>query len=342
MKIIQFPAEWQKQSAVQLTWPHEGTDWADMLEDILPCFVSIAREVLKRESLIIVCKNATEVLERLGDVNVEILFLYELPSDDTWARDHGPISVMLDGKPCIYDFTFNGWGNKFSADNDNRLTRLLFNLNAFNPKVSYVSHMPFVLEGGSIESDGNGTLLTTAKCLLASHRNQPLDENGIELYLKKILGIRQILWLRNGYLAGDDTGGHIDMLARFCDAGTIAYVSAKDDADEHTPALRRMEEELKNFRNLSGEPYHLIPLPMAEPVYHEGERLPASYANFLIINGAVLMPFYNSSYDEIARNQLQKAFPEREIIGIDCLPLIRQHGSLHCLTMQYPEGFIKK
>lgn len=342
MEIIQFPAEWQKQSAVQLTWPHEGTDWADMLEEVLPCFVSIAREILKRESLIIVCKNTLEVLERLGDVDVENLFLYELPSDDSWARDHGPISVMFDGKPCIYDFTFNGWGNKFSADNDNRLTRLLFNLNAFNPKVSYVSHMPFVLEGGSIESDGNGTLLTTAKCLMAPHRNQPLDEAGIELYLKKILGIRQILWLRNGYLAGDDTGGHIDMLARFCDAGTIAYVSAKDDADEHTPALRRMEEELKNFRNLSGEPYHLIPLPMAEPVYHEGERLPASYANFLIINGAVLIPFYNSSYDEIARNQLKKAFPEREIIGIDCLPLIRQHGSLHCLTMQYPEGFIKK
>lgn len=340
MQTINFPAEWQKQSAVQLTWPHDGTDWADMLDEVLPCFISIAREVLKRESLIIVCKDSSEVLENLGSINVQNLFLFELPSDDTWARDHGPISIFKNGKPCLLDFTFNGWGNKFYAENDNRITNLLYRKNIFNPEVGYISRMPFVLEGGSVESDGKGTLLTTEQCLLAPNRNQPLNKEEIEIYLKDSLGIEQVLWLKNGYLAGDDTDGHIDMLARFCNPETIAYVCANNISDEHTMALRRMEEELQKFRTLSGEPYRLIKLPMAEPVFHEGKRLPASYANFLIINDAVLMPFYDSELDEVAKAQISLAFPDREIIGIDCLPLIKQHGSLHCLTMQYPEGFL--
>jgi agmatine/peptidylarginine deiminase len=340
MKQIFFPAEWHRQSAVQLTWPHDQTDWADMMDEVLPCFVSIAKKILEHERLIVICQNPEDVRKQLGNVPEEKLSLYKLPLDDTWARDHGAISVFVDGKPCIYDFTFNGWGKKFGAENDNRLSESLFNLHVFNPEVRYIRKQPFVLEGGSIESDGEGSLLTTANCFSAPNRNQPMAESEIDAYLKETFGVSQVLWLRNGYLAGDDTDGHIDMLARFCDAKTIVYVTALNGEDEHTPALREMEKELKAFRTLSGEPYRLIKLPMADPVYFEEERLPASYANFLILNGAILMPYYNSPKDEIARKQLQLAFPDRKITGINSLPLIRQHGSLHCLTMQYPEGFI--
>ena len=199
---------------------------------------------------------------------------------------------------------------------------------------------PFVLEGGSIESDGKGTLLTTVECLSSQNRNEYLQKEELEAYLKDVFGFERILWLENGYLAGDDTASHIDTLARFCSEDTIAYVQCKDESDEHFEELQAMEQELQAFRQADGKPYRLIALPMADPVEWEGERLPATYANFLIINGAVLLPYYKSPKDELAKKALQQAFPEREIIGINCLPLIKQHGSLHCVTMQYPEGVV--
>lgn len=155
-----------------------------------------------------------------------------------------------------------------------------------------------------------------------------------------VFGLDRVLWLESGYLAGDDTDSHVDTLARFCSEDTIAYVKCTDEDDEHYSELQLMEDELRTFRQINGEPYNLIALPMADEVIWEGDRLPATYANFLIINGAVLLPFYNSPKDKTAKAALQKAFPEREIVGINCLPLIKQHGSLHCVTMQYPEGFI--
>jgi agmatine/peptidylarginine deiminase len=199
---------------------------------------------------------------------------------------------------------------------------------------------PFVLEGGSIESDGQGTLLSTVECLSSPNRNEYLNQEQLEYHLRDFFGAERILWLENGYLAGDDTDSHIDTLARFCDENTIAYVQCNDPADEHFAELQAMEEELKAFRTLSGQPYRLIPLPMADKVVRDNERLPATYANFLIINEAVLMPFYRSEKDAVAVAALQKAFPDREIIGIDCLPLLKQHGSLHCVTMQYPRNMI--
>lgn len=342
MKKIFFPPEWFSQSAVQLTWPHGGTDWAETLDEVTPCFVSIAREILKRQPLIVICQDAAAVRDILGTGYENHLFLYELPSNDTWARDHAALSVYIDGKPCIYDFTFNAWGMKFPANLDNQLTFSLFGEMAFSQEVEYINQMPFVLEGGSLESDGEGTLLTTSECLLSVNRNDSMSEQQIEDYLKEKFGLKRILWLRHGYLAGDDTDSHIDTLVRFCDAQTMAYVAPGEEDDEHTEELRLMEEELRAFRTPEGEPYRLIELPMADPVYDREERLPATYANFLIINRAVLLPFYNSPKDEIARQKLQLAFPDREIVGINCLPLLRQHGSLHCLTMQYPEGFVSE
>lgn len=342
---ILLPPEWHPQSAIQLTWPHENTDWEYMLEEVTACFVALATEIMKRQKLIIVCANKDVVKYELKEQSIyfDNLQLIELPSNDTWARDHGGISVFNNNKKQIYDFTFNGWGLKFASNFDNQITRGLFANNIINNDVDIVNKKNFTLEGGAIESDGKGTLLTTSECLLSPNRNSYFSKDEIENYLKEIFGLNRVLWLDYGYLAGDDTDSHIDTLARFCDEHTIAYVKCEDRNDEHYDALLKMEKQLKSFVDYEGNPYYLIPLPMATPVYDEdNERLPATYANFLIINDAVLLPFYNDKVkDEEARIQLQKAFPTREIIGIDCSVLIRQHGSLHCVTMQYPEGVIK-
>jgi len=341
---IFFPPEWYPQSAIQLTWPHSGTDWDYMLEEVNECYVRIAAEILKRQKLIIVCHDDGLVKYLLKDYADLFgnLVTVELPSNDTWARDHSGISILKDGKKYFYDFTFNGWGLKFASDHDNQITRGLFANKIFNPEVILENKKDFVLEGGALETDGKGTLLTTSECLLSVNRNSYLTKDGIEEYLKNAFGLDRILWLDHGYISGDDTDSHIDTLARFCDEHTIAYVKCDDPADEHCDALARMEEQLKTFTDYQGKPYKLIPLPMAKAVHDEDNtRLPATYANFLIMNKAVLLPFYNEKEkDEEARQQLQKAFPDKEIVGVDCSPLIRQHGSLHCITMQYPEGFI--
>ena len=335
-----FPAEWEPQSAVQLTWPHERTDWAPILHEVTPCFVAIAREIVKRENLLIVCRNATKVCCQLGEIDERRIMFREMETNDTWARDHGGITVFTEGQPVVYDFVFNGWGMKYAAYHDNLITRTLAAAETFADGVRVVNMQPFVLEGGSLESDGKGTLLTTSECLESLNRNEYLNREQLEIHLKDIFGLDRVLWLENGYLSGDDTDSHIDTLARFCDPETIAYVQCTDETDEHFTELQMMEEELKVFRTVDGKPYRLLPLPMADRIVEEGKRLPATYANFLIINGAVLVPFYRSEKDEIARKTLQIAFPDREIIGIDCRPLIKQHGSLHCVTMQYPLSVI--
>lgn len=336
-----LPAEWFPQSAVQLTWPHAGTDWAPILDEVIPCFVSIAKEIMKREKLVVVCPDALEVKEQLGVFDEERVRFVELPTNDTWARDHGGISVFDPLGMMVYDFVFNGWGMKFAANKDNLITRNLYQAGVFAEEIQLVNMAPFVLEGGSIESDGQGTLMATAECLLSVNRNEYLQREEIEHYLKDVFGVKRILWIENGYLAGDDTDSHVDTLARFCSEDTIAYVKCEDESDEHYDELLAMEEEIKAFRQENGDPYRLISLPMADEIVWEGERLPATYANFLIMNGAVLFPFYNSPKDEQARKALQMAFPDREVVGINCLPLIKQHGSLHCVTMQYPEGYVR-
>lgn len=331
-----LPAEWALQSGIQLTWPHEGTDWAPMLEEVERCFTDIAREVARRERLLIVHPRPEEIRRRLADAALPMdrIHFEACETNDTWARDHGAITMLDVDGPSLLDFTFNGWGLKFAADKDNLITRQLVKGGCL--KGTYTNRLGFVLEGGSIESDGLGTLLTTSQCLLSPNRNGQMNQMEIEEYLRRTFHLQRVLWLNHGYLAGDDTDSHVDTLARFCPADTIAYVQCTDPQDEHYAELRLMEEELRSFRTPAGKPYRLVPLPMADAVYEDGMRLPATYANFLIINGAVLMPTYGSPRDETARAQLQTAFPGREVVGIDCRPLIRQHGSLHCVTMQYP------
>ena len=310
-----LPAEWEPQSGVQLTWPHAATDWAPMLDDIVAVYDEMAREIRKREQLLIVPP----------------------PSNDTWARDHGFITLVNDkGGVRLLDFQFNGWGEKFPAEIDNTLNRRIYDEG--HVQGEYVDHLDFVLEGGSIESDGRGTIFTTSCCLLAPHRNQPLTQQEIEDRRKEWLCADRIVWLNHGSLLGDDTDGHIDTLVRICPDDTLLYIGGDDDH----PDLALMEQELRDLRTLDGQPYRLLRLPLPRPIYDDGDRLPATYANFLVINGAVLVPTYaQPDLDGEAMRIIGEAFPGRDIVGIDCRPVIRQHGSLHCCTMQYPENVLR-
>jgi agmatine deiminase len=336
-----FPAEWAPQSAIMLAWPHEETDWCDMLEEVRSCFSEIIHAISRFQDVLVLVHDEGELQALKGHFSPRVFFQV-VPTNDTWARDFGPLFIYQDGKPVLMDFKFNGWGLKFGADKDNLINGTLFKRGVFHQEVTYCNRLNVVLEGGSLESDGAGTLLTTAECLLSPNRNGGWNQLQIETYLKENFGFNRVLWLNHGYLAGDDTDSHIDTLARLCDPETIAYVQCIDKKDEHYDALKKMEAELKQFVTVGGKPYRLIPLPMASPVYFEGDRLPATYANFLIINGAVLVPTYGAAPDEEALAALAPAFPDREIIGVDCSALIKQHGSLHCVTMQLPHGVLKQ
>jgi agmatine deiminase len=338
-KVRRLPAEWEAQSAIQFTFPHAQSDWAAILDEVTPCFVQLIETVTYYEKSIVVCDQLARVAPLLRGAVAENLELIELPSNDTWARDHAAITILEDEKPILLDFMFNGWGLKFAADQDNLLSQRLFDKKIF--KTDTIQKGGLVLEGGGIESDGRGTLLTTAECLLSPNRNPHLSKSELETHLKKLFGVERILWLNHGYLAGDDTDSHIDTLARFCDEKTIAYVQCNDPEDEHFEALQQMEAELKTFRTFEGEPYRLVALPMSAACFDaEGQRLPATYANFLIINGAVLVPTYNVPQDAEALDLLRGVFSDRKVIGIDCRVLIEQHGSLHCVTMQFPKGTV--
>ena len=336
-KTYFLPAEWHPQSYIQLTWPHAGTDWAYMLDEVEKCFVNIAAEITSRQPLLLVAPEFPAALENLPRRD-RIRFV-ECPTNDTWARDHAFITLIeRHSDPLLLDFCFNGWGLKFAADKDNLINSHLAKTGILNG--DYINCRNFILEGGSIESDGEGTLLTTSTCLLSPNRNDTMTRMDIEQYLMKRFNLRQVLWLDYGYLEGDDTDSHVDTLARLCPDHTIVYVQCTDREDEHYGALSSMENQLRTFRTLDGDPYRLLPLPMPSAIRDEdGHRLPATYANFLIMNGAVLYPTYaQPENDKRAAEVLAEAFPGREIVGIDCRSLIRQHGSLHCVTMQYPES----
>ena len=314
-----LPAEWEPQSGVQLTWPHALTDWAPMLDEITETYRQMADAIGRYEPVLIV----------------------EPPSNDTWARDHAFITLTDDsGQAQLLDFKFNGWGEKFPADLDNAINRRLYDEGRVIGE--YRDCLDFVLEGGSIESDGCGTVFTTSCCLLAPHRNQPLTREQIADELKRRLCARRIVWIDHGQLTGDDTDGHIDTLVRICPNDTLLYVGCDAPHDEQYCELRLMEEQLLTLRTLDGRPYRLVKLPMPRPIYDDdGQRLPATYANFLVINGAVICPTYGQpDLDAEALRLIGQTFPGRDVIGIDSRPIIRQHGSIHCCTMQYPKGVI--
>ena len=337
-----LPAEWAEQSAIMLTWPHRGTDWHDMLDEVEAVYFQIAHSILRNQALLISCEDPERLsainsqLRPIADEHHQALRCYQIPADDTWARDHGPISVLENGQPLLLDFKFNAWGDKFASSKDNQISRNLAQQGAFaNTRMEAID---FILEGGSIESDGHGSVLTTEHCLLTDSRNSQLLKDEIVTKLKQHLGAEQILWLSEGFLIGDDTDAHIDTLARFCPNNTICYVRCQDPEDEHFAPLSQMEQQLRSLKNTAGQPYALKPLPLPKAIYFGGRRLSATYANFLITNHSVLLPIYGVEEDQAAQDIIAKCFPDREVVPINCLPLIKQNGSLHCITMQISKG----
>ena len=341
MSCHHLPAEWDPQDAVMLAWPHAETDWAPQLTAVIAVYLEVIRQISRFQRTIIVAPDLAVVRKamRAAQIDPARTELFTVPTDDTWIRDFGPLSVYRDDRPVLLDFVFDGWGGKFTAERDNRVTEILHLQGCFadTPRCP----VNLVLEGGSVEVDGRGTLLTTSRCLLQGGRNPHLRHSAMEAALKDLFGVRKVLWLDHGALIGDDTDSHIDTLARFAPDNTLLYVRCDNPADPHFMEQQRMERQLATFTNAAGEPFRLLPLPWPEAQYADGRQLPAGYANFLVINQAVLVPTYaDPRADAEAVNVIGTAYPKREIIPIDCRPLIRQHGSLHCITMQLPQGVL--
>lgn len=324
-----LPAEFEKQSFIQIMFPHQNSDWKDYLEDAEQNFIEIINTICLYQDCLVVCHDIDYVKSKCSPS--KHLHLIQVPTNDTWARDCSVISVYDNDKALLLDFYFTAWGGKFDADLDNEMSQ----------KLSHVYDAPmqkmdFILEGGAIESNAKGTLLITTQCVFNSNRNTLSKEESITR-LKDYFGVTNILSLDHGYLRGDDTDSHIDTLARFADEKTILYLKCDDKDDEHYNELKKMEIQLQGFKDQNGDPFILVPLPFTRPIYDEDERLPSTYANFLILDEAVLLPVYNDTNDEKALKVLKKVFSNRKIIPINCSTLIRQHGSLHCVTMQFPQ-----
>jgi agmatine/peptidylarginine deiminase len=324
-----------------LTWPHADSDWGPYLDLIYPVFTAIGAAIAGDQRLLSVCASADQQADvrRMLLANgapSDRLHFAQIPSNDAWARDHGPLVVLDDDAPAIVDFRFNGWGGKHASAVDDRITGRLHALGLFGPVP--LTRPALVIEGGAIETDGHGTLLATRASIVDPARNPDVSPAEIEQHLRTLLGIERFLWLDHGALSGDDTDGHIDTLARFADPRTLLYQTVSVDHPDRT-ALTAMEAELAGLRRADGSSYRLVALPC--PGQHRdkaGRLLPASYANFLITNCSILLPTYGVANDRAAVDVLAAAFPSRRIVPLDCRTIIQQHGSLHCVTMQLPRA----
>jgi agmatine/peptidylarginine deiminase len=338
---VRFPAEWEPQAAILIAWPHAGTDWAERLADVETTYVALVQAIARFQRVVICVADAglqthADVLLRASQVDMARVRFAVVAYDDTWLRDSGPIT-MRDGEGFrLLDFRFTAWGGKFEAGRDDLLVETLAAQGVFGNAAR--QRIDFALEGGGIETDGAGTLLTTWHCLHERHPDATREE--LTAKLSTWLHQDRVLWLDHGALEGDDTDAHIDTLARFAPDDAIVFQACDDPADSHYADLRAMADDIAALRTRDGKPYRLFPLPWAKPILDDGRRLAASYANFLVINGAVLMPAYGDAADDAAAAVLAQAFPGREIVQVPCRPLIWQNGSLHCITMQLPAGVL--
>lgn len=341
---VRLPAEWEPQGAVIVAWPHAGTDWNYMLAEAQECYINLIHAICRHAKAIVVAPDTNDVRSRLADIPEDRILFFDAPTNDTWTRDYGVITTVdADGNHLLSDFGFNAWGGKFHSELDNQVTRRMAESGLL--RGIYRDLNDFILEGGSIESDGKGTILTTTSCLLTPTRNPSMSRKQIEQTLADTLGARSVLWLDKGDIIGDDTDGHIDTIARLAPHDTILYCGTGwgTEPDEQSLALEGVADCLAKFTTADDKRFNLVELPLPDPVYdpEDGHRLPATYANFLILNDAVLLPVYGQPQnDQRAVMALQVAFPDHEIEAVDCRALIRQHGSLHCATMQVPEQIL--
>jgi agmatine/peptidylarginine deiminase len=338
---LRLPAEWEPQDAVLIAWPHEGTDWAARLAEVETTYTALAAAVVRFQPLVVIVADegvraAAERALRGAGADLEKIRFIELPYDDTWLRDSGPITLVSPEGFQLTDFRFTGWGGKFGAEQDDALVAGLVAAGVFGAAAH--ERVDWALEGGGIESDGGTTVLTTWRCLHQRHPEQ--SREAMDAILRESLHAQRVLWLDHGYLEGDDTDAHIDTLARFAPGERIVFQACDDPDDPHHQELGRMAGELTALRTPEGKPYRLSPLPWARPILDEGRRLAASYANYLVINGAVLVPAYGDAADDEAARIVGAAYPDREVVQVPCRPLIWQNGSLHCITMQLPAGLV--
>jgi len=342
LSSLTLPAEWEPQDAVILAWPYTETDWRPVLNRIHETYITIIKQITRFEYVVMILPDestAKDFSKQLDLHQVDQRKIITLIADynDTWLRDSGPVTVIENNNIKHIDFRFNGWGGKFNHQLDDQLCQKLFS----HPKLKNNTNLKLdiILEGGSIDSDGHGVLLTTKPCLLNENRNPTLSQKDYEELFASQLGIKKTLWLEHGMIMGDDTDGHIDMLARFCPNNILVHCACHDKTDPHYEPFKNMTMELQKFRDSNEKPYKLVELPIPKAIMDEkGKRLPASYCNFLIINQAVLLPVYNDEMDNVAIERLSAAFPDREIIPVNATTIIRHGGSLHCLTMQLPAG----
>lgn len=315
--MIKSIPEWNEQEYLMLSLPHEKSDWKPYLGEIIQAYKEFVKATSEFQKVLLIAPNKSDFAPFENMTNVEFFIC---DTNDTWIRDFGAIDILEDNHLKALDFTFNAWGNKFQSELDNEVNSKLFK-EKFNEKLAKID---FILEGGSIDFNGEGVMLTSSNCLLNENRNSHLDKSQIEARLKEIFGLKQIIWLENGFIKGDDTDHHIDTLARFIDKNTIAYSICEDEEDEHYTPLQKMKKELE------ATGFDLVELPLPKPLYYEGRRLGATYANFVFVNDALIMPFYKDENDEIIKQRLAKALPKRKIIGVDARVFLRQNGSLHC------------
>lgn len=342
-ETVRVPAEWEPYDTVMIAWPHSATDWEPMLGEVDECYRNLAAAIAGSGlRLLIVTPEPERVKPFLSEIPVDRVILFRCRTNDTWTRDYGPVTVYdSDDVPYVCDFRFDGWGLKFAANHDNLVNLTLTGSGLLTR--NYLSRMDHTFEGGSMEVDGEGTMLSTSHCLMSLNRNGYKSVGQLEDYFRHTLGIKRLIMLEHGHLEGDDTDSHIDTLARFAPGNTIVYVKCYNSQDSHFEELELMEKELHELRTADGFPYNLIGLPLPDAIYDDnGERLPATYANFLVTPVSVLMPAYGQpDNDRLASQMLQVAYPDREIKCVDCRALIRQHGSLHCATMQLPAGVVR-
>ncbi|RMG31014.1 MAG: agmatine deiminase family protein [Gammaproteobacteria bacterium] len=338
-----LPAEWEPHDGVLIVWPHPDSDWGPCIDEVEAVYDRLAVAIADQEPLLVLCRDEAHrahVADRLlhSEVQLDAVRLFTIPTNDTWIRDYGPVTVYEGTRPFLEDFQFNGYGRRYPYADDNQATARLFAAGAFGE--TPLRHHDLVLEGGAFDSDGAGSLLVTERCLLEENRNPGMTRERWEAVFARVFGTRRVLWLTEGRLAGDDTDGHVDMLARFCNPTTIAYCQADPHDREHHDALAAMEQELRALRRPDGKPYTLLPLPLPAPLHHAGERLPASYVNFLILRQAVLVPAYDDPQDVRVLERLERAFPDRALIPVPARILVRQKGALHCATLPLGRGVL--